>query len=73
MPAFRHADLDEPETVAAAISAADVVVNTVPAPGLTAERVVLDRGGLVINVSAMPAEAGRRLRHEAGTGRGAPS
>ena len=67
---FRHVDLDEPETVAAAIGDADVVVNTVPDPGLTAERMVLDRGGLVINVSAMPAEAGRRLRHEAGTARG---
>lgn len=52
---FRHVDLDEPETVAAAIGAANVVINTVPDPGLTAERMVLDRGGLVINVSAMPA------------------
>lgn len=32
---FRHVDLDEPETVAAAIGDADVVVNTVPDPGLT--------------------------------------
>ena len=67
---FRHVDLDEPETVAAAIGDADVVVNTVPDPGLTAEKMMLDRGGLVINVSAMPAEAGRCLRHEAGTARG---
>ena len=56
--------------MAAAIGAADVVINTVPDPGLTAETMVLDRGGLVINVSAMPAGAGRRLRHEAGTARG---
>ena len=31
---------------------------------------VLQQGGTLINVSAMPAQAGRRLRHEAGTARG---
>ena len=67
---FRHVDLDEPETVAAATGDADVVINVVPDRGLTAERMVLDRGGLLINVSAMPAEAGRRLRQQAGTARG---
>jgi hypothetical protein len=67
---FRHVDLDEPETVAAAIGGADMVINVVPDPALTAERMVLDRGGMLINVSAMPAEAGRRLRQEAGTARG---
>ena len=67
---FRHVDLDEPETVAAATGEADVVINVVPDRGLTAERMVLDRGGLLINVSAMPAEAGRRLRQQAGTARG---
>ncbi len=67
---FRHVDLDEPETVAAAIGEADLVVNTVPDPRLTAERMVLDRGGMLINVSAMPAETARCLRHEAGTARG---
>ncbi len=67
---FRHVDLDEPETVAAATGEADVVINAVPDPGLTAERMVLDRGGTLINVSAMPAQAGRRLREQAGTARG---
>jgi hypothetical protein len=67
---FRHIDLDEPETVAAATGEADVVINTVPDRGLTAERIVLEQGGMLINVSAMPAQAGRRLRHEAGTARG---
>ena len=69
-PASATFDLDEPETVAAAIGEADLVVNTVPEPGLTAERMVLDRGGMLINVSAMPAEAGRCLRREAATARG---
>jgi Secreted repeat of unknown function len=67
---FRHVDLDEAGTVAAATGEADVVVNVVPDPGLTAERMVLDRGGMLINLSAMPAEAGRRLRQEARTARG---
>lgn len=67
---FRHVDLDEPETVAAAIGAADVVINVVPDPSLIAEKMVLDRGGVLINVSAMPAEAGRRLRQEARAARG---
>lgn len=67
---FRHVDLDEPETVAAATGDADVIINVVPDRRLTAERMVLDRGGLLINVSAMPAEAGRRLRQQAGTARG---
>jgi prephenate dehydrogenase len=59
---FLHVDLDEPETVATAIGHADVVLNPVPDGGLVAERMVLDQGGLLINVSAMPAAAGRRLR-----------
>lgn len=67
---FRHVDLDQPATVAAAVGEADVIVNVVPDAGLTAERMVLDRGGMLINLSAMSAEPGRRLRREAGTARG---
>ncbi len=67
---FRHIDLDEPETVAAAVGNVDVVVNPVPDPDLRAERIVLDRGGLLINVSAMPAEAGRDLASQTATARG---
>ena len=61
-PDFRPLDLNEPETVAAAIADADLVINTVPDSGLTAENMVLDRGGMLINVSAMPVEPGRHLR-----------
>ncbi len=67
---FRRVDLDEPRTVASAIDDADVVVNAVPDRALTAERMVLDRGGLLINVSAMPSAPGRRLRQKAGPARG---
>jgi NAD(P)-dependent dehydrogenase (short-subunit alcohol dehydrogenase family) len=67
---FLHVDLDEPETVSTAIGHADVVLNPVPDDELVAERMVLDQGGLLINVSAMPAAAGRRLRQESTTTRG---
>jgi NAD(P)-dependent dehydrogenase (short-subunit alcohol dehydrogenase family) len=43
-PDFRHVDLDQPETVAAAIRDTDVAITVVPDRGITAERMVLDRG-----------------------------
>ena len=67
---LRRVDLDEPGTVAAAIATADVIINVVPDPRLTAERIVLNRGGLLINVSAMPSRPARRLRQETGAARG---
>jgi hypothetical protein len=68
---FRIADLDRPETIEAAAADVDVVLNTVPHPGLTAERTVLERGGKLVNVSTPPAAAARRLAHEpSGTARG---
>lgn len=69
-PGFRHVDLNKSETVAAAIADTDMVINTAPDSGLTAESVVLDRGGMLINVSAMPVEPGRRLRKETTTAKG---
>jgi len=67
---FRHVDLDEPETVEQALAETDLIVSTVPDEGLVAERMILHRGGLLINVSAMAASAVRRLRHEPGPARG---
>ncbi|HEY3726774.1 MAG TPA: NAD-dependent epimerase/dehydratase family protein [Solirubrobacteraceae bacterium] len=69
-PAFRHVDLDEPESLAAALRDIELVVNAVPEPALTAERMVLSRGGVLINVSALPAAAGQRLRRQATAARG---
>ncbi len=63
-------DLDRPESIAAALQAEELVVNTVPHPDLVAERHVLARGGALINVSALPAAAGRSLRAVAGVARG---
>src|SRR5205807_8839162 len=55
---LREIDLNRPETIAAAIAGGDVVVNTVPHEGLIAERLVLERGGLLLNVAA-PSRAAR--------------
>ncbi|MGD0699693.1 MAG: hypothetical protein ABSA02_07415 [Trebonia sp.] len=67
---FRHVDLAEPQTLEKVIDEADVVVSTVPDDKLVAERMVLDRGGLLINVSAMAASGAARLRREPGPPRG---
>ncbi len=63
-------ELDRRDSVAAALRGHDLVVNTVPHPGLWAERIVLERGGVLINTSALPAAAGRALRAVAGDARG---
>jgi len=63
-------DLDRRDCIAAALRGNDLVVNTVPHPRLWAERAVLERGGLLINTSALPAAAGRALRAVAGGARG---
>ena len=52
------------------IDEADVIVSTVPDEQLVAERMVLDRGGLLINVSAIAASAAARLSREPGPPRG---
>ncbi len=63
-PEFRRLDLREGWMIAAAIADADVVVNTVPDESTTAERIVLREGGILINVSALPATASWKLRRE---------
>ncbi|MDN5913968.1 MAG: NAD-dependent epimerase/dehydratase family protein [Pseudonocardia sp.] len=66
----RHVDLDEPATVDAALTDVDAVINTVPDGALRAERAVLRRGGVLVNLSALPAAAGRGLRSEVAHPRG---
>ena len=63
-------DLDRPGSIEAVVREDELVVNTVPHPDLHAERHVLDQGGALINVSALPAAAGRSLRAVAGGARG---
>jgi hypothetical protein len=69
-PGARVVDLDRPDTVAAAIVGVDLVVDPVPHPGLAAERAVLRDGGVLVDVSARPAAAGKLLRQEADAARG---
>ncbi len=69
-PDFRHVDLDEAETVVAAGGEANLIVNAVPDRELAAERMVLERGGTLINVSALPARAVHELRQQATRMRG---
>jgi NAD(P)-dependent dehydrogenase (short-subunit alcohol dehydrogenase family) len=69
-PGQVHLDLGRPESVAAALEEHELVVNTVPDPEVRAERHVLEHGGALINVSALPAAVGRSLRAVAGGARG---
>ncbi len=63
-------ELDSLESVTAALEEHQLVVNTVPHPRLLAERLVLERGGALINASSLPAAAGRSLRAVAAGARG---
>lgn len=63
-------DLDSAQSIAAAVTEDELVVNTVPHPDLLAERHVLEHGGTLINVAALPASAGRSLRAVSGAARG---
>src|ERR1700722_2023939 len=67
---FRPVDLDEPDTLERALDGIDLIVSTVPDERLVAERLVLTRGGVLINVSAMAASAVQRLRRVPGEPRG---
>jgi hypothetical protein len=67
---FRLVDLDEPDTFEQALDGIDLIVSTVPDERLVAERTVLSRGGVLINVSAMAASAVQRLRRGPGEPRG---
>jgi len=63
-------DLDRPASLPAALREGEFVVNTVPHRELLAERLILERGGTLINLAALPASAARGLRAEAGGARG---
>jgi hypothetical protein len=69
-PGQVEVDLTSPGSIGAALRRQELVINTVPHPGLLAERHVLEHGGTLINISALPAAAGRSLRAAAGAARG---
>lgn len=58
--------LHRTDSVRAAARDHELIINAVPHSDLLLERAVLDYGGALINVSAMPAAAGRALRAVAG-------
>ena len=70
MPGQTEIDLDSADSIAAAVTEDELVVNTVPHRDLLVERHVLEHGGTLINVSALPASAGRSLRAVSGAARG---
>ncbi len=51
---WRQIDLDRPATIRAGLEGVDVVINTVPHTGATAERFVIEHGGVLLNTSALP-------------------
>ena len=63
-------DLDRPETLRDALDGIDVVVNPVPTERLSAERVVLESGPALVNLSTSPASAWWALGREATPARG---
>jgi hypothetical protein len=67
---FRFVDLDRPETLREALDGVDLVVNPTPDERLAAERVVLERGPTLVNVSALPAALGWALKRETASANG---
>jgi hypothetical protein len=62
--------LDRIDSVRAAARDHELIINAVPHADLLIERAVLDYGGALINISTLPAAAGRALRAVAGGARG---
>jgi hypothetical protein len=67
---LHRVDLTDPATLAPALEDVDLVITTVPDPTLAAERHVLTRGGVLLNLSAEPATALESLRRQAGQAKG---
>jgi len=63
-------DLDRSASVLSALQQQELIVNTVPQRDLIAERLVLEHGGTLVNISTLPAAATRELRAQAGGARG---
>jgi hypothetical protein len=60
----RLVDLDRPETLREALEDVDLVANPVPDERFVAERVVLEHGPALVNMSAVPAPLGWALQRE---------
>jgi hypothetical protein len=71
-PGIQPVDLGSPETLENALDDVkpDLVVSAVPDASLTAERSVIRRGGLIVNVSTLALADIKRLRQTPGPGDG---
>jgi NAD(P)-dependent dehydrogenase (short-subunit alcohol dehydrogenase family) len=69
-PGMRLVDLDRPDTLRHALDAIDLVANPVPDERLVAEKIVLERGPVLINMSAVPAACGSQLKRASTTAQG---
>src|SRR5262245_23323733 len=67
---FRLLDLDAAGTVRRACADVDLVVSTVPHPGMAAERAVLRDGGTLLNGASMTAKERAQLEREQAGARG---
>jgi hypothetical protein len=63
-------DLDRPATLREALDGIDLVANPVPDERLVAERVVLEHGPVLVNVSAVAADLGWALQRDTATAAG---
>jgi hypothetical protein len=66
----RLVDLDRPDTVRAALADVDLVANPVPDERFVAERVAVEHGPALVNMSAVAAARGWALKREALPGGG---
>lgn len=57
----RLIDLGRPETIGPGCEGVDVIINTVPDPGVAAERFVVEQGGVLVNSSALSIAHARAL------------
>ena len=65
---FRLVDLDQPETLTAALSGVDLVVTAIEDPQVRAERQVLRAGGVIVSLATVPAAGERLLVRESAAG-----
>jgi hypothetical protein len=67
---FHFVDLEQPETIARSCRNVDLVLTTVADPGLGAERVLHQQGGLLINISSLPANTTQQALKLSGDSQG---
>ena len=67
-PDFRLVDLDQMETLSAALQGVDLVVSSIEDPETRAEREILRHGGVLLSQATLPAAEQRRLHAHSACG-----